>query len=480
MQISTRARLTFYFTSLFGVLVAALSVAAFLLVRNDAYSKLDAALQVAVGATAMSAEHEMNEHSQKNAGEADLQSVLDQARNGSLQDTQVLVREDTRQVAYKDSERPAADLRAISPEFLQNDITHNGLRLAHRELSVPKFHAVYQIYSAKPVDATLRALARVRLSLLILVPIGLAVAALAGSVLAKKSLAPLQELTRTIDAITSSDLSARVKADKAEGDISRLGSRFNSLLDKLENAFHDQRRFMEDASHELRTPLTVALTATQVTSRDPCHTLRDCEESLEIVEQQMLRLKRIVQDMFFLSQADAGSLQLNCKEMYLDDAVSEACRAAKTLALAKQQSFDLGALPEAKCNGDRDLLKQAVLILLDNAVKFTPSGGRIRVNLSRRENSWICSITDSGPGISETAQPHIFERFFRANPLAGEKTPGAGLGLPIAKSIVESHGGTLTLKEPRPGLTTFEIAIPLAHELTSPGESHANSSAVRM
>ena len=377
-----------------------------------------------------------------------------------FQQTQILVREERRQVAYKGSEHSIADLRTIDLGSLENRVTLHGLRVAYRELRVPKFHAVYQIYSATAVGPALSQLGRVRDALLVMVPLGLGLAALIGYLLAQKSLAPIKELARTIDAVTSADLSARVTVTKPEDEINALGSRFNSLLNRLENAFNIQRRFMADASHEIRTPVTIALTAAQVIMRDANPSLPDCKESLQIVEQQMLRLGRIVQDMFFLSQEDTSSLKLNCREMYLDDAVSEAVQAVKTLARAKDQRVKLNTLTEAKCLGDQDLLRQAILILLDNAVKFTPARGGIEVALAVREQHWICSVTDFGIGISEEAQPHIFERFFRENRAGSERTSGAGLGLAIAKSIVENHAGKLTLVESHAGFTKFEMAIP--------------------
>ena len=121
-----------------------------------------------------------------------------------------------------------------------------------------------------------------------------------------------------------------------------------------------------------------------------------------------------------------------------------------------------------------------MLILLDNSVKFTPPGGSIEVALSRRESRWVCSVTDSGAGISEAVQSRVFERFFREGRPGSEAQPGVGLGLPIAKSIVENHGGTLTLVESRPGRTTFEIAIPALEKEPDPNHVQANSFAVRM
>jgi len=241
-----------------------------------------------------------------------------------------------------------------------------------------------------------------------------------------------------------------------------------------------QRRFMADASHELRTPVTVALAAGQVTNRNPFHRLEDSDDALRIVEEQMLRLRRIVQDLLFLSQADACAPALANTEMYLDDVVADATRAAQTLAAARQQRVNVHPLPEARIWGNPDLLQQAVLILLDNAVKFTPPGGHIEVAILRRGSCWICQVTDTGRGIPAFAQAHIFERFYRAQDDSAEKVSGSGLGLGVAKSIVETHQGTLALVESRPSLTRFEISVKALDDELNPAQDQANSLAVRI
>ena len=470
--------MTISFTTLFGAIVIALAVAAYVAVKNAAYLKLDAALQVATGATAMSAQHELSEHPTKLGGEKDLQSVLEEGGRSTLSDTQILVREGQRIAAYKPGSENGLDLRGVSPDALKSGTTVNGFRVATRDFPAPQFDTRYQIYSAKPVAPAVEQLGRIRIGLFVFVPIGLGLAGLAGYFLAERSLRPLKQLAETVDAVTSSDLSARVKLSNQDDEIGTLGLRFNSLLDRLEGAFTLQRRFMADASHQIRTPVTIALAAAQVTRRDPHANLRDCRDSLQLIEQQMLQLRRTVEDMFFLSQADATPLRIELREMYLDDPLSDALRAAKELSGEKQQTLKLRGLQEAECRGDADLLKQAVLILLDNSVKSTPVGGSIEVGLSRRGESWVCSVTDSGAGISEAAQGRIFERFYREVRPGNEA--GAGLGLAIAKSIVEGHNGTLTLVESRPGRTTFEIAIPLLAREAAADGVHANSLPVRI
>ncbi|MFL6416202.1 MAG: sensor histidine kinase [Bryobacteraceae bacterium] len=478
---SVRARLTVIFTSLFGAIVIVLALSLYLLEKSEAYKRLDTALDTAASATSMSAEHELNENPTQRDGERDLQSVLNATQSPALKDTQILVCERDRCAAYKPALEREFDLRRVSPAGLKSGSTVAGFRIATHTLRLPRFSTSYEIYAAKPIGPAFVQLGRIRAALLLFVPVGLVLAGLGGYSLANRSLRPLRELARVIDEVTSSDLSRRVKPQSGSGDeVFVLGSRFNALLDRLQAAFSVQRRFMADASHQIRTPVTIALASAQVTNHDPNATLVDCKEALQIIENQMLQLRKIVENMFFLSQSDAVSLNIDRKPMYFDDAVSEAVRAAKPLARGKQQALTVMSLPEARCLGDESLIAQALLVLLDNAVKFTPDGGMMEVKLFERDGYWISSVSDSGIGISEAARPRIFERFFKENRQGNDTSGGAGLGLAIAKSIVESHGGTLKLVESRPGLTTFEIAIPALEGDESLHEAQANSLAVRM
>lgn len=193
-----------------------------------------------------------------------------------------------------------------------------------------------------------------------------------------------------------------------------------------------------------------------------------------------MRLRRIVTDMLFLSQADSCSLQVARNDMYLDDVVAEASRAAQTLARAKRQTLLVESLPEARCTGDPDMLRQALLVLLDNAVKFTPEGGTIQTGIRKRDEEWVCYVIDSGVGIPPEAESRVFERFFRAEQPAGAKAPGAGLGLAIAQSIVDAHHGKLKLVGSRPGRTEFEIAIPARRAEDEVSPAQANSFAVKI
>jgi signal transduction histidine kinase len=477
---STRIQLSLTFACLFGAIIVALAFFSYVVRRHDVYQRLDAELRVAAGATAMSAEHELNEHPTKPAGERDLQSVLDESKSFALADTEIVVCDGRREAAHKFGVSGGIDLCKAGVDSSTGKADAGRLKVATADVSVPKFGTTYVVYAAKPIGPFLRQLDRLRVSLIVIVPLGLVIAAVAGYLLAARSLQPLRELARTVDEVSASDLSARVCVSNGGGELGMLVRRFNSLLGRLEQAFSFQRRFMADASHQIRTPVTVALAAAQVISRASSPNVQECGDSLQVIEKQMLQLRRIVEDMFFLSQADSAALAIKREEMYLDDAVIEAVQSAIPLASAREQDLSLSKLPEALCLGDKQLLAQAILILLDNAVKYTPLRGAIEVRLSEREGYWLCSIIDNGPGISEAAQPRIFERFFQERKSGAQALGGAGLGLPIAKSIVESHSGTITLVASEPDGTTFEIAIPVFCRSTPPEEAYANPLAVRI
>lgn len=458
-ELSIQTRLTVSFTSLFGVIILGLAVSSYVLVRNNLLSDLNTELQVAVDATSMSAEHEMNEHQLPAAGEADLQSVLGERSDTGPSEIEILVRQGSRQVAYRRGAGGPVDLRTVPSNRLRGK-TVDGSRIASRAVAIKKFDSVYEIYAAASSAPVTNRLQRLALTLALLVPIGLVVAAFAGYAVSRKSLAPLNVLSKTIESITSADLSRRVEVSGGHDEISRIADRFNSLLNRLQAAFAAQQRFMADASHELRTPVTVALAAAQVTTRDPARTLQDADQALRLIEGQMLRVKNLVQQLLLLSQADACALNVQFSAIYLDDVVSEASRAARNLLQIKNQRLEIEPLPEAEISGDSALLVQAIMILVDNAVKYTPLEGTISIGVCRREAHWVCYVSDTGIGIPEAVREQIFDRFYRGNQAAaGREVNGSGLGLAIAKAIVEGHGGTLTLAESRPGFTRFEMGL---------------------
>jgi len=237
----------------------------------------------------------------------------------------------------------------------------------------------------------------------------------------------------------------------------------------------------------LRTPLSVMRTATQVILERPRRDENEYRDALAMIDDQTRRLARIVDDMFTLARADAGRRPLANSAFYLDELIAETARAAGVLAARKGVAVETARAPEISYYGDEHLLRQMLLNLLDNAIRHTPAGGGVRVNLNQFEKRYEVVVADTGEGIPVEAQPHIFERFYRAdkartrsdatiNAASGAASGaangganggangaggGAGLGLAIARWVAEAHGGTIRLVRSDPAGTVFAVTLPL-------------------
>jgi signal transduction histidine kinase len=228
----------------------------------------------------------------------------------------------------------------------------------------------------------------------------------------------------------------------------------------VERTMEFMRRFMADAAHELRTPLTVLRTRAEVTLQrereGPAYA-----DALREIEREAGRLGGIVEDLLMLARADAGERPLRRETAYLDDVALDVAGALKPVAERAGVSLELGDCEEAAVTGDPALLRQLAMIVLDNAVKFTPAGGRVRLDVAVRESRPGFTVTDTGIGIAAEHLPHVFERFYRGDPARGPGE-GAGLGLAIARWIVDAHGADIALVSTTGSGTTVTVRFPPA------------------
>jgi two-component system OmpR family sensor kinase len=307
-------------------------------------------------------------------------------------------------------------------------------------------------------------LGRVRRAFYAAVPVALLLTGLGGYFLARKSLAPVIEMGDRAAHINAANLGARLPVGNERSELGRLAGTFNELLARLDVSFEQQRRFMADASHELRTPVAIVCGESEVSLSQAARSSEEYRESLTILHEEGRRLTRIVEDLFTLARADAGQYGLVTITFYLDETVAECVRAVRSLAAQHRVGLayrhDGGELP---LRGDEGLVRRMILNLLDNAIKYTPAGGEVGVELARAESVYTIRINDTGAGINEEARPHIFERFYRADKArsrGGGAGSGAGLGLSIASWIAEAHGGRVTLERTGERGSTFLITLP--------------------
>ena len=231
------------------------------------------------------------------------------------------------------------------------------------------------------------------------------------------------------------------------------------LLIAVQDLFHTQQRLVADVSHELRTPLATIQGNVDLLRRGAANDPAMLHEGLVAIDQEVARMSRLVRDLLLLAEADAG-VQLTLKPLELDTVLLEVYREALLMADGRVK-VRLGHEDQARVQGDADRLKHLLLILVSNYIAYTPAGGVVTLSMHLRPDGWVrVTVADTGIGITAEDLPHIFDRFWRVDRARTRVAGGSGLGLSIAKSIVEAHGGAISVEsEPGQG-TTFEVLLP--------------------
>jgi two-component system OmpR family sensor kinase len=277
--------------------------------------------------------------------------------------------------------------------------------------------------------------------------VGLLLAGTGGYILARRSMAPVVAMGAHARRIGATNLHERLPVLNANDELGQLATIFNDLLNRLDQSFERQRRFIADASHELRTPLAILRGEAEVAMSQQGRTAEDYLESLGILHEETSRLIKIVEDLFTLTRADSGQYPISHEDVYLEEVVADCAHSARTLAREKNIGLSVDAASECLVRGDRELLRRMILNLLDNAIKYSAEGGRVNVACLATTATCEVHVTDTGPGIPPELRDRIFERFFRADPARSRsgREGGAGLGLSIALWIAQAHHGRLEL-----------------------------------
>jgi heavy metal sensor kinase len=312
--------------------------------------------------------------------------------------------------------------------------------------------------SAATSESTLR---HVLVMLAVGLPLAVAVAVAGGFVLVRRALEPVERIAATAEAITQHNLSERLPVVKSGDELERLSVSLNHMISRLEEAIHGSKQFVADASHELRTPLAVMRGELERLAQD-ASLARETREALGSVLEEVERLREIVDSLFALSRLDAGEEHAEWVSCDLAELASTTAEQMSLLATDKDVRVDCDSTPGVSVAGDPARLKQVVVNLLDNAIKYTPAGGRVRLSVRREGNEAVLEVADDGIGIPAEALPHVFKRFFRVDVSRSRAQGGAGLGLAIVKSICTAHGADVEV-ESLPGKgSLFRVRAPLA------------------
>jgi len=298
----------------------------------------------------------------------------------------------------------------------------------------------------------------------------------------RKALRPIEELARTaqslnisglftpgqlevlagkLDDINATKLDTRIPVDDTQNELKTLASAINGMLDRINESYRSQARFVSDASHELRTPISVIQGYANLLDRWGKNDQKTLQESIDAIKDETANMKGLVEQLLFLARGDNNTIALRIERFELSDLAVELLR--ETQMIDGGHEYDSRVTP-VYINADKGLIKQAMRILIDNAMKFTPVGKRITISVSATQSYARLTLQDEGIGIAPEAVPQIFERFFRADESRARATGGTGLGLSIAKWITERHGGHLEVLSRQDIGTRISIVLPAAPE----------------
>lgn len=452
-----RARLTLWYTSVLTGVLIVFGTTVYILLSASLYRQVEDTLQRTADDILRASQFQI-------AGipVSALQLELDLTANIFVQvyDGEGNLLQQTMNFALEESPFDETTLGTDVPQF--SSVVIDGTRF--RVLTVPVIRGENdEVAAFLQLAESLQIIDQTR-ELLIFILVGggvvvIIIAALVGWMTASTALRPIEELTDSAFQITrTDDLSRRIPISGSQKDeVGKLILAFNETLERLENLFETQRRFLADVSHELRTPLTAIRGNVDLIRRmgeaDPI--------SLDAISSEVDRMTRMVRDLLILVQAETGKLPLAQDIVEMDTLLLEVFQQAKVLANERFE-IRLGQEDQARVRGDRDRLKQVLLNLIANALDHTPSGGMIILGLSCIGDFARVTVTDSGPGIPKEDLPHIFERFYRVESSRKRKdSGGAGLGLSIAYWITKSHNGRIEVASEVGKGTTFSIWLPM-------------------
>ncbi len=449
---SVRVRLALWYVGVMVVVLAVYIAAVFELVRTNASGVLDEQLRVdfdwASDMLAQRPDGTIAPYDETGEGDSPWLQVW--SLNGHLlYDTPEARRNPV----------PASDQLAVKAD--EQIVTVPGVSPPYRILSGPSRiggqPVVVQV--ARSELTITQSMKQLLFVLLLGLPFGVAAAGLGGYSLARRALAPVDRMSERARLITAERLKERLPVDNPDDELGRLATVFNETLTRLESSFEQMRRFTADASHELRTPLTVIRSVGEVGLRGR----RDEVAYREIIGsmlEEVDRLARLVDRLLMLSRADTGQSKLSTDIVDLSELADEVAAQLGVLAEEKQQSITLERTGAPRWTGDRLVLRQALLNLVDNAIKYSPVGGRITIRVAESPAAAVVEVSDTGPGIPEDLQSRIFDRFYRLDKSRSRDNGGTGLGLSIAKWAVEVNGGQLTLEKTNGVGSTFRITLP--------------------
>ena len=321
---------------------------------------------------------------------------------------------------------------------------------------------LYTVAMGVPADDAVQTLHLFKSYLLMFAPLLLLVAAMVGYWMSRRALLPVDALVRAARDISGTNLNRRLQTLKTGDELQRLTDTLNEMLDRIESAFQRITQFTADASHELRTPVSLIRTEAELALRRS-RSEAEYQDSLRQILQEAERTTVLIGQLLELARADSGRETLTMQSVDLPGALRDVVTSWQQVAAARNLQFSADICNEdASVTGDPALLRRLADVLLDNAFKYTPSPGSVRLTLDVQEETTVITVQDSGVGIAPEEQERIFERFYRVDKARSRGQGGVGLGLAIAEWIVLQHRGAISVESRLGEGATFRVRLPLA------------------
>lgn len=457
-KLSMRLRLAFWYSAMLALVLSLFGVSAYFLMRRSIHRTIDEELDARIEGVQQLIERSiwsgneeplddsLREHSELRSG-GELLQVSD-PQGHWLYRSQFMSRFNV--------PRP----QHLSAKAYTLPFPDDPLRVLDR--MVIAGNQSYLVQVATEMDDFYGALNRFRTLLLVSIPIFLAGAATGGYWMSRHALDPVDRIIRTARNISVQNLSSRLDVPRTGDELQSLSETLNGMLERLETAFKKITQFTADASHELRTPVAVMRTRAELSLRR-ARSVDDYRDTVAQIHSELERTTELIEKLMFLARTDSCADPIPFARVNLSEIVREVGTQGSALAEGKQVTFreNLSAHP-VWVQGDEHLLRRLFLILIDNAVKYTPPGGTVEVSIREKDGTAIGEICDTGIGIAASDLPNIFGRFYRADKARSRETGGTGLGLSIGRWIAEAHAGAIEV-ESAPGRgSTFQVRLPLS------------------
>jgi heavy metal sensor kinase len=490
---SIRAKLTLYYALILAVTLIGFGVTSFIVTRSAMFNSLDYSLRnevkwvnefIAPQAKKIrlkrAAVKELQElkrtHTVKEKGRHTLEpdtadhdrEVMDEMWNQIYHHTLLSPRRHYIQILDRNGDLlfRSQSLRGHSIEYSDlpyqwiNVVNANGFDGEHLRLALIQNDYV-KIFVAYPLEPINEELYNLFYNIVLIMPFAMIISILGSWFLAGRSLKPVDELTKAAREITAQNLSRRLPPSEIDDELGRLTQQFNDMIQRLQESFTQVQRFSADASHELRTPLTIMRGEIEIALRNS-RMSKSTRELISSIYDELVRLSTIVESLMMLIKSDTGRMVITREPLRLDELIEELYDDMKMIAKAKHIELKMESTVPVSIIGDALRLKQLFMNLVDNALKYTQPHGNVDILLNKEEKSAVVSIRDNGIGISHANKEKIFDRFYRVPNNGGvEDAGGSGLGLSIAKWIVEAHRGTIEVQSREGKGSAFIVRLPL-------------------